>query len=120
MSDGVSGQAWWLKSPADWQTQLRTDANGLSSVEATARLSRAGPNVFRDSQEQSPLLQFLSRFKNPLVIVLLVASGISALTGEVANFVIISFIVLISVTLDFVQEYRAGKAAEKLRLAVSV
>ena len=47
-------------------------------------------------------------------------SAISAFTGEIANFVIISFIVLLSVTLDFVQEYRAGRAAEKLRLAVSV
>jgi hypothetical protein len=40
-----------------------------------------------------------------------VASAVSAFTGEVANFVIISFIVLLSVTLDFVQEYRANAAA---------
>ena len=48
------------------------------------------------------------------------ASAISALTGEVANFLIISAIVLFSVTLDFVQEHRAGKAAESLRQSVSV
>ena len=40
--------------------------------------------------------------------------------GEVANFTIISMIVLFSVTLDFVQERRAGKAAERLRQSVSV
>ena len=55
-----------------------------------------------------------------LVIILLVASAVSAFTGEVTNFLIIGFIVLLSVTLDFVQEYRANTAAEKLRQSVSV
>jgi Mg2+-importing ATPase len=55
-----------------------------------------------------------------LVIILLVASAVSAFTGEVINFLIVSFIVLLSVTLDFVQEYRANAAAEKLRQSVSV
>ena len=85
---------WWLTPLPDIESELAAAPAGLSSVEAAGRLLRAGPNVFRDSQERSPLMQFMSRFKNPLVIVLLVASGISALTGEVANFVIISFIVL--------------------------
>ena len=121
----VSGEdrAWWLELPANSQDNPRdpaSNASGLSSAEAGARLSRCGPNLFRDHQQQSVLAQFLTRFKNPLVIVLLAASAVSAFSGEMANFVIISFIVLLSVTLDFVQEYRAGKAAEKLRLAVSV
>jgi len=64
--------------------------------------------------------QFLARFKNPLVVVLLLASSVSALTGEVTNFAIISGIVLLSVTLDFVQEFRANAAADKLRQSVSV
>ena len=64
--------------------------------------------------------QFLSRFKNPLVLLLLVASAISALTGELTNFIIISVMVLFSVALDFVQEHRAGKAAASLRQSVSV
>ncbi len=120
MSASSGGGVWWLKPQAAWQAELGGDAGGLTSVEASARLTRFGPNLFRDRQERSALAQFLARFKNPLVIVLLVASAISAFTGEVANFLIISFIVLMSVTLDFVQEYRAGKAAERLRLAVSV
>ena len=114
------GETWWLRPLSALQAELTVKPGGLSTAEASARLSRFGPNLFRDRQERSAFSQFLTRFKNPLVIVLLVASGISAITGEVANFVIISFIVLLSVTLDFVQEYRAGKAAEKLRLAVSV
>ena len=120
MAEAAGGVAWWLKPLPVYKTELATDIAGLSGAEAGSRLKQYGPNLFRDRQERSALAQFFTRFKNPLVIVLLVASAISAFTGQVANFLIISFIVLLSVTLDFVQEYRAGKAAEKLRLAVSV
>ena len=66
------------------------------------------------------ILQFLAKFRNPLVIILLTASALSAFTGDATSFFIISTIVLISVTLDFVQEYRAGQAAERLRQSVAV
>ncbi|WP_394752833.1 magnesium-translocating P-type ATPase [Crenothrix sp.] len=112
--------AWWLKSLTEPQAELATDAAGLSSAEAHLRLTKFGQNLFRDHQQKSLILQFLARFKNPLVILLLVASAISAFTGEMANFVIITVMVLLSVTLDFVQEHRAGKAAESLRHSVSV
>jgi Mg2+-importing ATPase len=115
-----AGEAWWLTPPDAWQAQLGTGASGLSSAEARAQLARVGPNLFHDHPVQSLVVQFIARFRNPLVIILLIASAISAFTGEVANFVIITLIVILSVTLDFVQEYRAGKAAGKLRLAVSV
>jgi P-type Mg2+ transporter len=109
-------QTWWLKP----LVEPSFDATGLSGAEARLRLAKFGPNLFRDHQQRSLILQFLSRFKNPLVILLLVASAISAFTGEMTNFVIISVMVLLSVTLDFVQEHRAGKAAESLRHSVSV
>jgi P-type Mg2+ transporter len=113
-------QAWWLKPLSDTQSALATDEAGLSNTEARSRLVKFGPNLFRDHQQRSLILQFLARFKNPLVILLLVASAISAFTGEMTNFVIITVMVLLSVTLDFVQEHRAGKAAESLRQSVSV
>lgn len=97
MSSAPLPRPWWLESPpAD-------DApGGLSQAEAEARLRRYGPNVFRERQERSLLVQYLSRFRNPLVLILLAASAVSAFTGEVANFLIIACIVLLSVTLDFV------------------
>ncbi|WP_020485185.1 magnesium-translocating P-type ATPase [Methylomonas sp. MK1] len=113
-------EIWWLQSPSQLRTARANDMGGLSSAEASAKLAECGPNLFRDHQQQALLLQFLARFKNPLVILLLVASAISAFTGELTNFVIISIMVLFSVTLDFVQEHRAGKAAESLRHSVSV
>lgn len=94
--------------------------DGLSSARARDQLAYFGANTFHKSSNRSLLVQYITRFKNPLVVILLLASMVSAFTGEVTNFIIISCIVLMSVTLDFVQEYRAHIAAEKLKLSVSV
>jgi Mg2+-importing ATPase len=113
MPSDWTSEPWWLAPPS-------AEAAGLSNVEAKARLARYGPNLFHERQERSLLLQYLARFKNPLVLILLAASAVSAFTGEIADFLIISIIVLLSVTLGFVQEHRANAAAEKLRQSVSM
>lgn len=111
---------FWNLPAETIQSQLEADPAGLSPQEARTRTARFGPNTLRDHAERPLLILYLSHFKNPLVIVLLAASAVSALTGEITGFVIIWAIVLMSVTLDFVQEYRAGRAAEKLKQAVAV
>jgi Mg2+-importing ATPase len=93
---------------------------GLTSAEAENRLRTLGPNTLSKHQGPSLVRQLLLRFKNRLVVVLLLASSVSVLTGEYANFAIISGIVLMSVSLDFVQEFRANAAADKLRQSVCV
>ena len=110
---------WWL-APLPQDLAAGNEVPGLSSSEARERLTGFGPNLFRERPRRSLLRQYLSRFRNPLVVILLVASAVSAFTGEVANFLIISIIVLLSVTLDFVQEYRANSAAERLKQSVSL
>jgi Mg2+-importing ATPase len=93
---------------------------GLDTAEAKSRLTTFGPNDGA-TVKRSPLwLQFLTRFRNPLVIILLVASGLSAATGDVASFLIVVSIVTISITLDFIQEVRAQNAVEALRQTVAV
>ncbi len=115
------------KEPIFWQQNLtallaylEVTPAGLTSREAARRLKRYGPNVFHPQRKNAALLHFLSKFNNPLIIILLAASAISAFTGDVINFVIITLMVIMSVTLDFIQEYRAGKEAEKLRQSVTV
>jgi P-type Mg2+ transporter len=112
--------AFWQQSVSEHLKQLNTTAAGLSGSEATDRLKQIGPNMLRQPRKRGLILQFLSRFKNPLVIILLVASAVSAFTGDVTSFLIISAIVVLSVTLDFIQEHRAGKAAEELRQSVAI
>ena len=55
------GQPWWLRPLPDLQAELTSQSGGLSSAEANSRLSRFGPNLFRDRQQQSALAQFLTR-----------------------------------------------------------
>ena len=100
--------------------ELGTSGAGLTHSEVRGRLSRYGPNELRDRPTRSLLVEFLRRFRNPLVLILIAASVISALTGEMASFVIIIVMVLMSVILDFVQEYRAGRAAHRLRQSVQI
>ncbi|HEY0336648.1 MAG TPA: HAD-IC family P-type ATPase, partial [Burkholderiales bacterium] len=112
--------AWWLQLLPALLAELGVADAGLTDDEARARLKRFGLNQFRDRGERSLLAQFLRRFSNPLVLILIAASVVSAFTGEVASFVIIIVIVLLSVALDFVQEYRAGRAAQRLRQSVEL
>jgi Mg2+-importing ATPase len=99
---------------------MATSADGLSSAEAATRLVQFGPNRIHGERKRALVLQFLTKFRNPLVIILLVASALSAFTGDTASVFIIGTIVVISTTLDFVQEYRAGQAADRLRQSVAV
>jgi Mg2+-importing ATPase len=112
--------SYWRLPIADLLAQLAASPDGLSNAEAATRQARFGPNVIHGERKRAVALQFLSKFLNPLVLILLVASGISGATGDMASFFIISAIVLLSVTLDFVQEHRAGQAAERLRDSVAV
>ncbi|MGB6315905.1 MAG: magnesium-translocating P-type ATPase, partial [Pseudolabrys sp.] len=102
------------------ERQLGASSHGLSSTEAAARLLRYGANTLDSRQKYSFLLKVLSRFRNPLVLILLVAAVISGFTGDVASLVIISTMVLLSVLLDSVQEYRAEQAAEQLKVSVAL
>ncbi len=115
-----SGGAWWLSPLPELLRELAASPAGLSATEARSRLRRYGPNRFRDEREGSLVSDFLRRFRNPLVVILIAASVVAALAGELASFVIITLMVLTSVILDFVQEYRAGRAAHRLGQSVQV
>lgn len=99
---------------------LRTSPDGLSTEEAARRGEVQGPNLLEAPQRQRLLLGLLRRFANPLVLVLLFAASIAALTHEQASFFIITTIVVLSVLIDFVQEHRAQTAAEALRRSVTL
>jgi Mg2+-importing ATPase len=111
---------FWQSGLESLQAALRSDSAGLGEEEAARRRTIYGPNVLRPHRERAVALQFLSRFGNPLILLLLAAATISAFTGDVASFVIIALVVVLSVTLDFVQEYRAGQAAERLKESVAI
>ena len=98
--------------------QLAASPDGLSSAEAALRLASFGPNLIHEERKRALILQFLTKFRNPLVIILLTASALSAFTGDASSFFIIGTIVLMSVTLDLSR--KAGQATERLRNSVVV
>src|SRR5579883_2068437 len=91
---------------------------GLSDAETTRRLRAYGPNDI-GRKERSPVLEFLHFLTNPLVLILLFASIVSAVTGEYVNAGLITTIVCVSVVIDFWQAYRSEQAASHLRAMVT-
>jgi len=80
---------WWLNPPSATDPVL-----GLSAQQAAEMRRRYGENRFVQRREPPLWWQYLAHFRNPLVLILLLASVASAVLGELANFLIISVIVL--------------------------
>ena len=107
---------WWMLSTMDCLAKLNTDAvAGLNEQEAKRRLSEYGPNELQAAHRVSPWTLFLQQFKNVLIIILLIATALSAFLGHEIEAIAIAVIVFFAVILGFVQEYRAERAIEALR-----
>ena len=99
--------------------QLQSSEQGLTGEEAQKRLAAYGPNDTTGTKRASALVQFLRLFLNPLVLILLIASLVSAILGDAVDATIIFIIVLLSNILNFVQTYRSQQAVDKLRASVA-
>ncbi len=99
--------------------QLDTTERGLTTAEAKQRLAHYGANEPAPPPRFNALRQLLRLILNPLILILLVASAISALVGDQVDATIILVLVLLSVGIDFVQTYRSQKAEEQLRTQVT-
>ena len=95
------------------------DQPGLTGAEAARRLARAGPNEPVPVRRSALPAQLARLFTNPLVLILLAASAISASAGQRADALIIVSIVLLGTSINFWQTYRSDVAAERLRVSVT-
>ncbi|MEM3027992.1 MAG: cation-translocating P-type ATPase [Candidatus Bathyarchaeia archaeon] len=100
-------------------SRLKSSLDGLSSEDVKRRLEFFGYNELVRKRRRAAIIDFLSHFKSPLIIILLTAGLISGFFGEVANTAIIFVIVTLSVALDFYQESKAERAAEMLKQRVA-
>ena len=112
--------SYWSRPADDLTAALRSTPDGLSTADAARRLQQFGPNLLKARKTTTPLKLFLGQFKSPIVLILLFATGVSAVTQEWVDAVIILVIVLGSALLSFFREYSANTAAEKLRAQVRV
>ena len=98
-----------------FSSNCRATPEGLTKDEAVRRLAEHGLNELTSSHRVSPWKLLFEQFKNVLIIILLVAIVLSALLDHGVEAIAIAVIVLFSVILGFVQEYRAEKAIEALK-----
>ncbi len=87
---------------------------GLSSEEAFRRLEEQGENRLATSSKKSAAAIFIGQFKDVMIMILLAATVISVLLGEITDAVTIIAIVLLNAILGFIQEYRTEKTLEAL------
>jgi len=109
----------WALSDRELVDYLKSSENGLSSTEAKRRLEEHGFNEIEKKEKAHGLDIYLSQFKNPLVIVLIIAAIISHFLAEEINALVITSIVILNSILGFFQEYRAERALRELRRYVA-
>jgi Mg2+-importing ATPase len=100
-------------------SRLNTSPAGLSTQEVENRLEVYGRNEFARKKKRAAIFNFLSRFKSPLVIILMIAGAVSAALGSIPSVIVIYTMVFLSVSLAYYQENNASKAAELLREKVA-
>ncbi len=100
---------------------LGVSAEGLSTAEAKERLDKYGPNKLKEAPKPTLIQRFFAQLKDPMLIILLVAAAVSALTGmlagesEWAEVIIILAVVLLNAILGVIQESKAEAAIEALQ-----
>lgn len=99
---------------------IETPASGLDRNGYAKRLKTYGLNVLVIRKTKPVILEFLKNFSNPLVIILLFVATLSLFLGDTINAAIVFTMIILSVCLNFFQEHRATRAAQKLQDKVAL
>jgi len=112
----------YLESAEKVIEDLGTDTKlGLTAAEAAARLEKNGPNKLKEAEKDPLWKRFFAMMADPMVIMLIIAAVISAVTGmmqgeaDFADVFIIMFVVVLNSVLGVVQEYQAENALAALQ-----
>jgi Mg2+-importing ATPase len=108
------------KSGEELLQELRTSPAGLTQAEAEDRARATGPNEIAQEKAQGWPVRLLKIMRNPLVILLGTLSAISFATGDARAGTVMAMMVVLSVSLRFIQEARADEAAAKLKAMIHV
>ncbi|MBR6873125.1 MAG: cation-translocating P-type ATPase [Ruminococcus sp.] len=96
------------------KTQAFSEPVGLTQARAQRLLELNGPNRLAGKKRPGAARIFAGQFHDLMVVILLIATGISVAIGEYSDAIPILLIVVVNATLGFIQEYRAEKTLEKL------
>ena len=116
----TSVEGFWDRPLHELFELLPATPAGLTTEEARRRLRLYEPNSFVHESRFAALLSFFGFFRNPLVVILVIASGVSLALGEHVGGLIILAIVLFSVILNFLMEFQARHAVEDIQKQIAL
>ena len=108
------------RSPQEVLEELGSCPTGLTDAEAAERLAKHGPNKLKEAEKPSVFQRFLTQLKDPMLLILIAAAAVSAVTNALSNesfteVFIILVVVLLNAVLGVVQESKAEAAIEALQ-----
>lgn len=111
---------YYLESSSEVFGEVKSTENGLTSEQARRRSAETGKNKLAEGKKTPLILRFLSQFADPMIIILIAAAVISAITSVLqkefpSDVIIIMFVVIVNAILGVYQESKAEKAIEALQ-----
>ena len=111
---------YYLESSSEVFGEVKSTENGLTSEQARLRSAETGKNKLAEGKKTPLILRFLSQFADPMIIILIAAAVISAITSVLqkefpSDVIIIMFVVIVNAILGVYQESKAEKAIEALQ-----
>lgn len=111
---------WYNKTADTCISELGSDkVNGLTNDKAYELLEKNGRNELTQKKKKSLLSKIIDQFKDPMILILLAACGLSVAAGEITDSFIIIAIVILNTILSLSQEGKAEKAIEALQKMAS-
>ena len=108
-------KAFFNRTPEETLKAVESARTGLTSAQAAERLERFGKNALAEGKKKSGLQVFLEQFKDLLVVILLVAAVISAVSGNLESTIVIFAVLILNAILGTVQHFKAEKSLESLK-----
>ncbi len=111
---------YYLESSSEVFGEVKSTENGLTSEQARRRSAETGKNKLAEGKKTPLILRFLAQFADPMIIILIAAAVISAITSVLqkefpSDVIIIMFVVIVNAILGVYQESKAEKAIEALQ-----
>ena len=107
---------WHLLPLSEISQLLNTSPSGIDNISATQRLEEFGKNQITDKKKKSVFQMMLHQLTDFMILILIAAAIISGVLGDLTDTVIILAIIILNAVVGFIQEYRAEKAMEALKL----